>query len=145
MKGGGDLTIRIELLKTLTRAAEVASVLRLRARRAIRPEPLPEWETVLSVELEGRTFDLCLKHISALLALHRAGGALPLSKLAEVCGMTNRRALSLLQQLEDMGLAKKIGTPWRRAAVLTPLGENVAAEVERAVKALLGPYPGLKF
>jgi hypothetical protein len=71
--------------------------------------------------------------VELLLLLGAEGGSAPVTVLAERVGAGTRQVLSVLKEMEGMGLVKVIETPTRVGALLSPEGQRVAVELTRAL------------
>ena len=127
------MSYRSELLKGVREARRLAAMLNV-LRRVRLPEPPPQEEAIATVEVEGREYQLSLRHVSILLFLYKVGGNSVLARLVQVAGANMRQVLGLLREMEDWGLVRVFTTPTRIGVVLTPLGRRVAGELSKKIK-----------
>jgi len=128
-----DVSYRSELLRGAREARRLAAMLNVLHRVKL-PEPPPQEEAIASVEIDGREYQLSLRHVAVLLFLHRVGGSAVLARLSQVAGTNMRQVLGLLCEMESWGLLRVITTPTRIGVLLTPVGERVASELSERIK-----------
>jgi len=126
---------REELALALEHAA-IGVKVHSRKGRWLTPEPPPTLNPLMEVNAGGRVLRLNLKHIAALLGLRRSGGALPLSAVTEICGLSQRQSLGLALEMRRLGLVDVVGTSTRKAVTLTPLGWEISGIIEERFRSL---------
>lgn len=110
----------VELGRAVREARRLAAAANALLKLRLSPPPAPmERLSAMAVEL--------------LLLLGAEGGSAPVTVLAERVGANTRQVLSVLKEMEGMGLVKVIETPTRVGALLSPEGQRVAVELTRAL------------
>lgn len=110
----------VELGRAVREARRLAAAANALLKLRLSPPPAPmERLSAMAVEL--------------LLLLGAEGGSAPVTVLAERVGAGTRQVLSVLKEMEGMGLVKVIETPTRVGALLSPEGQRVAVELTRAL------------